>query len=231
MTGAAGQGVDPVGFGAPPAEDRPQVQSVSVYEKLRLAIVSGELRPNEPLIEDSLSQRYGISRTPLREAIQRLAADGLLTGRKRGWAVREFTADEIRENYEARAGLEGLACRFAAERGTDEEHRRIATLHERRSTMAPQEPGIRIRTNREFHDSILDAAHNDRLRHLIFLTGNFYLTRRVATTTSDEQYRRAQSEHGTIVRAILERNGPAASEAMMVHIMNAFETWKRFNAD
>ena len=58
------------------------------------------MRPNEPLIEDVIAVKYGTSRTPLREAIQRLAAEGLLVPRRRGWAVREFTPDEIRQNYE-----------------------------------------------------------------------------------------------------------------------------------
>ena len=221
--------VDVADFSPKVADPQPKVQSASLYEKLRLAIVGGELRPNEPLIEDTLSLRFGISRTPLREAIQRLASDGLLVPRKRGWAVREFTAIEIRENYEARSALEGFCCRLAAQRGTAEEHQRIVQLHEERSSSPTLAPSERVRTNRVIHDAILNAAHNDRLRHLIFATGNFYLTRRVALTTSDLQYRRAQAEHDAIVQAILRRDGAAASEAMMNHIMNAFETWRQLN--
>src|SRR5699024_7509254 len=118
--------------------------------------------------------------TPVREGLQRLSADGLLVRRKRGWAVREFTPVEIRENYEVRAALEGLAARFAAERGTDEELQHIMALHEGRQSLDPSQSGQRLSTNRNFHDAIFAAAHNDRLRHMIHLAGNFYLTRRVA---------------------------------------------------
>lgn len=207
------------------------VSSTSIYEKLRLAIVSGELRPNEPLIEDDLAAKLGTSRTPLREGIQRLSADGLLVRRKRGWAVREFTSDEIRENYEVRAGLEGLAARLAAERGTDEERAAVWELHEQRSKLRIVEPAKRMTTNRDFHSAILAAAHNERLRHQIFMAGNFYLTRRVALAANEGQYERAQQEHERIARAILSRKADEADQEMRLHIMNAFQTWLQFHAD
>ena len=198
-------------------------QSTYVYEALRLAIVSGELRPNEPLIEDAIAGKYGTSRTPLREAIQRLAADGLLVPRRRGWAVREFTPEEIRQNYEVRSSLEGLASRVAAERGTQAQHALIARIQEERATMSSATPAQRLATNRAFHDAILAAAQNERLRHMIFLAGNFYLTRRVAMMTDDSYFLRAQAEHATIVTAIERRDGDAADKAMQTHIMNAYE--------
>src|ERR1700728_2381464 len=82
---------------------------VDVYERIRLAIVSGDIRPNEPLIENDLAEALGVSRTPIRESLQRLAADDLIVTRKRGWAVKEYTTNEIRENFEIRSGLEGMA--------------------------------------------------------------------------------------------------------------------------
>lgn len=206
----------------------PEMQSATMYERLRFAIVSGELRPNEPLIEDDLATKYGTSRTPVREGLQRLSADGLLVRRKRGWAVREFTTTEIRENYEVRAALEGLAARFAAERGSDEERRGIMVQHEYRCALGTPDSQQRLSTNREFHEAIFTAAHNDRLRHLIHLAGNFYLTRRVAVLTNDAQYNRAQQEHGVIAQAILDRDADAADRAMRLHIMNAFHTWQEF---
>lgn len=204
------------------------LQPVSMYEKLRLAIVSGELRPNEPLIEADLAEKYGTSRTPVREGLQRLSADGLLVRRKRGWAVRELSASEVRENYEVRAVLEGLAARFAADRGTDEERQHIMTLHQRRCALVAPDASTRVSTNRNFHEAIFSAAHNDRLRHQIFMAGNFYLTRRVALQTHDDVYERAQHEHDVIAQAILDCDGDAADRAMQLHIMNAFNTWLSF---
>lgn len=208
----------------------PIMQQATMYERMRLAIVTGELRPNEPLIEDDLAAKFGTSRTPVREGLQRLSADGLLVRRKRGWAVREFTTDEIRENYEVRAALEGLAARFAAERGSEEERHGIMAHHKYRSGLTSPDSAQRLNTNRDFHQAIFTAAHNDRLRHMIHLAGNFYLTPRVAMMTTEVQYDRAQHEHGEIAQAILDKNAEAADQAMRLHIMNAFHIWQKFQS-
>lgn len=205
-------------------------QQVSMYERLRLAIVTGELRPNEPLIEDDLATKFGTSRTPVREGLQRLSADGLLVRRKRGWSVREFTVDEIRENYEVRAALEGLAARFAAERGTEEERHAIMEHHKYRAGLSSPDSQQRLSTNRDFHKAIFTAAHNERLSHMIHLAGNFYLTPRVAMMTTEEHYDRAQQEHEDIVQAIMAQDADAADHAMRLHIMNAYHTWQKYQS-
>src|SRR6266513_835967 len=89
--------------GADNDEARPASTSDDVFERLRLAIVTGEIRPNTPLIEVDLAEALGVSRTPIRESLQRLAADELIVQRKRGWAVREYSPQEIQEAYEVRA--------------------------------------------------------------------------------------------------------------------------------
>lgn len=207
------------------------LRSSVLYEKLRLAIVSGELRPNEPLIEDDLSERLGVSRTPLRESFQWLAADGLLVRRRRGWAVREFTRDEIRENFEVRASLEGTAARLASERGTAEDLVAIKRIHEQRLALQYPNNDVRVSTNRDFHAAIIKAAGNERLNHMIFMAGNFYLTRRVASLTNDVQYQRAQQEHSVITAAIQARDATTAETAMRTHIMHSFETWLALAGD
>ena len=102
-------------------DGRTSTTSDEVYEKLRLAIVTGEIRPNAPLIEVDLANALNVSRTPIRESLQRLAADQLVVPRKRGWAVKEYSAQEIQESYEVRAALEGYAARLAATRASDGE--------------------------------------------------------------------------------------------------------------
>ena len=96
----------------------PSTRLTSVFETLRREIVAGELRPNSPLIELDLAQRFEVSRTPVRESLQRLATAGLVVPRKRGWAVREFTTEEIRQNAEVRMALEGYAAGLAATRAS-----------------------------------------------------------------------------------------------------------------
>lgn len=193
-----------------------------VYERLREAIVSGEIRPNEPLIEADLAAELEVSRTPVRESMQRLAADGLIVPRKRGWAVRAYTIDEIRENYELRAGLEGYAARLAAERASDSELARIAAAHEKRLQLDRPSRELRVKSNRQFHDLILAAAKNKRLADAVYRAGQFYFNLRVAGLTTEEEMKAAQADHGQIVRALLARDGAAAEAATRAHIMHAF---------
>src|ERR1051326_9590051 len=87
-----------------------------LYERLRHSIVSGELRPSQRVLELELAAQLEVSRTPVREALQRLAGDGLVLSHRRGWIVREHTALEIKEIYECRMALEGYAARLAARR-------------------------------------------------------------------------------------------------------------------
>ena len=89
------------------------------YHRLRTEIIQGKIRPNERLIAADLAERLAISRTPVREALQLLASEGLVVGVKRGYVVRDHTAAEIRQIYEVRAALEGMAARLVAERAND----------------------------------------------------------------------------------------------------------------
>jgi DNA-binding GntR family transcriptional regulator len=200
-------------------------RSTDVYESMRVAIVSGALRPNEPLIEDDLAKSYLVSRTPIRESFQRLYRDGLIVPRKRGWAVREFTRAEVLENYEVRAGLHALAARLAAERGSPAQKTAIQKIHHERLSLNTKSVVERVRTNREFHDAVVAAAQNSRLTSVIFSTGNFYFNQRAASQTSQESFEKAQLEHEEITAAIMRGDGNAADAAMRSHILRAMHVW------
>ena len=92
-------------------------RSDALYAQLQRAIVQGQLRPNQRLIEAELAETLDVSRTPVREALQRLAFDGLVSRHRRGWVVREHGVDEIKDIYACRAALEGYAARLAAVSG------------------------------------------------------------------------------------------------------------------
>ena len=100
------------------------MRSREVYDQLRSEIARGELRPNERLIEADLALRLSVSRTPVRESIQRLAVDGLVVNRRRAWFVREHSPAEITALYEVREALEGYAARLAAESARHQDERR-----------------------------------------------------------------------------------------------------------
>jgi DNA-binding GntR family transcriptional regulator len=204
---------------------RDVARTMEVYESIRDQIVSGKLRPNEPLIEDDLAVVFAVSRTPIRESFQRLSRDGLIVPRKRGWQVREFTRAEIQENYEIRADLEGLSARLASVRGSPTHKAKIQSIHRDRLRLNTNSVAERVRTNRELHDAIAAAAQNTRLASLIFSTGNFYFNQRTASQTSTESFERAQVEHEEIVDAIIRGDGDRADAVMRSHILRALTVW------
>ena len=208
-------------------DGRTSTTSDEVYEKLRLAIVTGEIRPNAPLIEVDLANALKVSRTPIRESLQRLAADQLVVPRKRGWAVKEYSAQEIQESYEVRAALEGYAARLAATRASDDEIAAITEIQRLRDAETNPTREFRVRTNRQFHDGIIKAARNDRLAEAIYRSGRFYFNERIAAITSREDFAANQSDHARIVLALQSRDPARAEEAMRSHILNTFTAFLR----
>src|ERR1700754_294748 len=104
----------------PPPSELTATRSASVVEALRAAILAGEFHPGERVHEVKLTALLGVSRTPVRAALQKLASEGLLDYTpNRGYTLREFSISEVISAYEVRAVLEGLAARLSAERGLD----------------------------------------------------------------------------------------------------------------
>jgi DNA-binding GntR family transcriptional regulator len=204
--------------------------SDEVYEKLRLAIVTGEIRPNAPLIEVDLANALKVSRTPIRESLQRLAADQLIVPRKRGWAVREYSALEIQESYELRAALEGYAAGLAAERASDEDITAIAAIQKLRDVETNPSHEFRVTTNRQFHDRIIHAARNGRLADAIYRSGRFYFNEQIAANTTRSDFASNQADHTRIVTALQARDSDAAEKAMRTHILNTYRAFQRYGA-
>jgi DNA-binding GntR family transcriptional regulator len=188
--------------------------STEVYESLRRAIVEGSIRPNERLIEVELAERLDVSRTPIRESMQRLAADGLVISRRRGWVVREHSPQEIRDIYEVRAALEGYAARLAAIRATDEEIAEIVRIHE--SYIAELERTSRghlLEHNDAFHNAVVAASGNARLAEQIERNTAFYFVHRIAGFLSDDEVRVSIAGHQELVDALVARQPDDAETA------------------
>jgi DNA-binding GntR family transcriptional regulator len=146
---------------------------------------AAKIRPNEPLIETELVDRLKASRTPIREGLARLASEGLLVSQARVWAVREHTPDEIRELYEIRAALEGMAARLAAERASDQEIAAIAAIHaEVAVEPLRQDKTYLVGNNDRFHTAILDAG-NVRLAELVRQSREHFFNHRLAALYTD----------------------------------------------
>ena len=184
------------------------------------AILSGQFAPGERLDEQRLAETYEVSRTPVREALRRLAATGLIEVRpRRGAIVTEITGERLNGLFVAMAEIEATCARLAAISMSPIERRRLGALHEQMGELARK--GHRVAytdANHAFHTMLYSGAHNSVLEE--FALG---LRRRL------EHFRRAQfrtprrlaqshSEHAEIVRAILSGDASRAHSSMLHHV-------------
>jgi DNA-binding GntR family transcriptional regulator len=195
----------------------------SAYEQLRGAIVRGELRPNERLVEQDLAAWLHVSRTPLRESLTRLAQEGLVSSERRGWVVRDHTADEVSEIHEVRAALEGMAAYLAAKRASNAQIAALADLHAsqggKAGALADRESLVEY--NDAFHDAVLATSGSARLCHFARINREFFFAYRISKLFSDQQVRQAVSGHDAVVKALKRRDAEAAESAMRDHILEA----------
>ena len=193
-----------------------------VYRRLRTAIVRGEHRPNARLIEAELAEQLQVSRTPVRDGLLRLAGEGLVMSRRRGWVVREHTPEEITEIYGVRAALEGYAARLAATASSEDGIKRIAEIHRRDAGgTASTDRDHLVQHNDTFHDAIIAAANNRRLADLVRLNGEYFFNHRIAALYSDAEAASSLAGHNAIAHAIAARNGEAAEAAALAHVSEA----------
>lgn len=202
----------------------PSNRTTEVYEQLRQAIVDGSIRPNERLIESDLAERLGVSRTPVRETMLRLAGDGLIVTQRRGWVVREHSPEEIREVYEVRAALEGFAAGLAAQRATDAELKAIETIHQSYiDSIQDSSRGQLVEHNDAFHEAIIAAAHNQLLAEQIHRNSQYYFIHRIAGFLSDEEVRVSVEGHEKLVRALLARDAVLSEQVARASVFEGLE--------
>jgi len=194
------------------------------------AIDVGDFRPGDRLVESELAERFGVSRTPIREALQRLETQGVVARDGRSLVVASLDHDQLGELYVVRAELEALAARLAAQHAGPEEIRVLRDMV-RKDREIVARPELLARSNRRFHRQIHLASHN---RYLIQqLEAVHRAMALLATTSLAAEGRGAQAldEHGAIVAAIEARDGAAADAAIRAHISHAYETRLRLNAE
>lgn len=201
--------------------DRTESLVEQAYSQLRTAIITGDLRPNQRLVEVDLAGQFGFSRTPIRTGLQRLEADGMVTKQRSSWTVREFSVPDIREVYQVRSALEGYAARLAASQGTAEEFARIDAMldsHGKRlADLVALPHREQVQLNTDFHSSIAEASHNQHLIALIRKNREFYFDERLARLWSEEEYMRGHAGHSEILKALRDRDGDAAERLTREH--------------
>ena len=201
-----------------PAADLSQGQSA--YDRLLEEIRHGTLPPGARLREVELATRLGISRTPVREAIRRLEADGLVEHLPRqGASLRRLSYSEVMELYEMRAVLEGTAARLAAQAASDLELRELADINAEMSLSA--DPTQVVRLNMLFHATLVYAAKNRYLQRAISSLGRTLLILGQSTLFDPARSASAAQEHASLLQALQARDGGQAETIMRSHIQAA----------
>lgn len=195
-------------------------RSRSLYQRLRRSIVEGDLRPNDRLVETDLARALKVSRTPIRECLQRLAADGLVEHRGRSWIIHEHAPEEISEIYEVRACLEGYAAYLASRRASAEQRDAIR-VHAAERPPADSTDSDFVRWNESFHDAVVAAAGNRHLAETIFQSRQYYFNHRVAALYTPEDSQQARSDHQSIADAIAKGDASLAQELSRRHVSDA----------
>lgn len=199
------------------------------YDLILDAIDTGVYAPGDRLVESELAERFGVSRTPIREALQRLETQSMLTRTGRSLIVATLDHNQMAELYVVRAELEGLAARLAAQHASPEEVRVLNNMVDQDLEFV-NDPMRLSRANRRFHKQLHLASHN---RYLIDQLDLVHRSMALLATTSlaaDGRGSEALEEHRVIVQAIADGDGDAASSALKRHLSFAFETRLKIDA-
>lgn len=193
------------------------------YDVIRAAIVAGEFSPGERLPEEELARRAGVSRTPVRAALQRLASEGVIEfAANRGAQVAEFTEQDLQELFDLRAVLEGFAARLAARNATDEDLAHLGKLADEMEQLAAGTARGRLERiaelNNEFHATIVDVAGNRLLAQQVSGLIQVPLVHRTFHNYDDEGLARSMAHHRELLTALRHRDVNWAGTVMRSHI-------------
>lgn len=197
-------------------------RSAWVYDQLRNAIQEGRYARGARIREEVIARDLGVSRTPVREALSRLQASGMLEIGPGGLAVAQFSRRQIIELYVLREILEGAAARFAAQHASPTE---MADLDRLMETFAKfhNDPRRLAQVNRELHSSIYESAHNRYLTRTLHELQDSLALLQNTTFTVPGRPQQASIEHARIIDAIKRRDPDEAEAAARDHIRSAHE--------
>ncbi|ENO90705.1 GntR family transcriptional regulator [Thauera linaloolentis 47Lol = DSM 12138] len=203
-----------------------------VAERLRERIFSHELPPGTWVDEQALAEQYGISRTPLREALKVLTSEGLVTLKpRRGCYVTEISERDLDEVFSVMALLEGECARVLVSRATDTNLERLKAIHAdlERAAAAKDIEGF-FEANQGFHRAIQELADNHWLLHVIEDLRKVIKLSRHHSLFSEGRLEQSLAEHRAILDALVARNASAAEALMRSHIRSGREAVARIAA-
>jgi DNA-binding GntR family transcriptional regulator len=194
-----------------------------VAERLRAQIFARELEPGAWIDESKLALEYGISRTPLREALKVLAAEGLVTMKpRRGAYVAEMSRDDVAQIYHLLALLESDAAGAVASHASDAQLKRLAQLHERLEKQVRQRDAF-FATNEAFHMRLLAVAGNRWRTQIVADLRKVMKLNRHHSLFKQGRIAESLGEHRAIMRALNQRNAPRATALMRQHFESGLE--------
>jgi len=204
-------------------QGEPTLLSDRIRNALTDAIACGEMAAGAALDEQQLADRYGVSRTPVREALRQLAVSGLVEVRpRRGVIVAKVTPEQVMDMFEAMAEIEATCVRLAAHRMTPLERSHLIRIHEETAAVVQRgDVDAYDGLNRQFHEVIYEATHNsflaDQARQVRTRLNAFRRTQ----LRQGQRLVRSREEHDQVMQAIARGDGDEAAKRMRAHMLNA----------
>lgn len=201
-----------------------------IADKIRADIIKGVYKNGERLVEPKLAKNLGISRTPIREALRQLEAEGFIEiVPRRGAIVKELTIKDIDDLYAIKANLEGLAARQAVLNLTEEQIENLININKQFRNIVEKNPSVTdeyLKDNIDFHNIFIAASDNERLVDILDgLSKNF---QRLKTMLVSDAGRAATAvkEHKKIIDAFVSKDPDLAERSVRDHIISGWEYLK-----
>jgi DNA-binding GntR family transcriptional regulator len=192
----------------------------TLHRILEKEIAEGQLIPGQRLDEKEIAERFGVSRTPVREAFRLLGATGLVESKGRqGVTVRTISVQTLLEMFQVMAELEGLCARLAARRITLPQRKHLEDIHQRLEKSAENaDIDVFYEINKEFHEAVYDASHNEFLAAQTRALRNRVGAYRRRVTHMPGRIGDTLREHAEVMAAIFSHDGDKAHSAMRGHL-------------
>lgn len=192
--------------------ERHQTLREKILETIREAILKGDLKPGEKVAEPELAERFGISRTPIREAFRQLESEGYLTViPRKGAVVTALSERDVQEFYAIKSILEGYAAELAAKNLSDKDLTKLEAINDKLKEIS-EEGDVKAfyRVHNEFHETFLKAADNSKLYELIQQLGMKFSRLRMASLSVNGRMAISVSEHDKLLDAFKRHDGKSA---------------------
>lgn len=193
----------------------------SVYDKIRAAIFSGEFVPGSPLVESALAEQYGVSRTPVREAIFALEKDGFLEQRGRHLVVRVTSLEDVMEIYDCRIVLEATAAKWAARGRSTNDIILLELANQDIINSAGASPLELVEVNQRFHERVWRASQNKTLVELLTKLETHTRLSPQPTVSQPGRWDQVIDEHHELIEAIRDRDSERAYKIASDHMKAA----------